>query len=65
METWEWVAIGVGIALLVLVVWWRVPAWSWVPVLAVATLLYLPFVPWVFRCSRVLWIHLDRAVDPE
>ena len=50
---------------LVVLVWSRVPAWSWAPVLGVATLLYLPAVPWVFRASRVLWIHLDRAVDPE
>jgi len=26
--------------------------------------LFLPFVPVTFRASRVLWIHLDRAIDP-
>jgi uncharacterized protein (DUF983 family) len=31
----------------------------------VAALLFLPFVPWIFRTSRVLWIHLDRTVDPD
>jgi uncharacterized protein (DUF983 family) len=50
---------------LVLAIWWWMPAWSWVQVLALATALYLPAVPWVFRTSRVLWIHLDRTVDPE
>ena len=30
-----------------------------------AALLFLPFVPAVFRASRVLWIHLDRSIDPE
>ena len=49
----------------VLVVWWSRPTWTWLPVLAVATALYLPLVPWVFRASRVLWIHLDRTIDPE
>ena len=28
-------------------------------------LLFLPFVPAVTLFSRVLWIYLDRAVDPE
>lgn len=53
------------LAVLVLGVWWWRPDWSWLPVLAVATVLYLPLVPWLFRTSRVLWIHLDRAVDPD
>ncbi len=33
--------------------------------LLVADLLFLAFVPLIFRWSRVLWIHFDRAVDPE
>lgn len=33
--------------------------------LCAATLLFLPFVPAVFRASRVLWIHFDRGIDPE
>ncbi len=31
-------------------------------VAVVATLAYLPFIPLVFRFSRLLWIYLDRAV---
>lgn len=31
----------------------------------VAFLLFLPFVPLLFRASRILWIHFDRTVDPE
>ena len=30
-----------------------------------AVLLFLPFVPMVTFLSRVLWIYLDQAVDPE
>lgn len=30
----------------------------------VATLAYLPFVPAVFRYSRVLWVYVDQAVSP-
>ena len=29
-----------------------------------AFLLYLPLVPFLVRYSRVLWLHLDRSVDP-
>jgi uncharacterized protein (DUF983 family) len=27
-------------------------------------LIYLPFVPLVFRYSRILWIYLDQRIDP-
>lgn len=41
------------------------PQWRlWQDVLA-AWLLFLPLVPIVFRSSRVLWIHLDRFLDPD
>jgi uncharacterized protein (DUF983 family) len=29
----------------------------------VAALLFLPFVPPLFRYSRVIWMHFDRMVD--
>src|ERR1700682_3208495 len=32
-------------------------------VILVAGLLFLPFVPAVFRYSRVIWMHFDRTVD--
>ena len=25
---------------------------------------YLPFVPFVVRLARLVWIYIDRAVDP-
>jgi uncharacterized protein (DUF983 family) len=31
----------------------------------VALLLYFPFVPLVFRYSRVLWIYFDRWASPS
>ena len=34
-------------------------------VVLVAGLLFIPFVPAVFRASRVVWIHMDRYVDPR
>lgn len=30
-----------------------------------AILLFLPFAPMVTFLSRVLWIYLDQAIDPE
>ncbi len=30
-----------------------------------AFLLFLPFVPALTTFSRVLWIYLDQAIDPE
>lgn len=52
------------LSLLAVLVWlasgWRV---EWV--LLVSGLLFLPFVPNLFRYSRVIWIHFDRSVDPS
>jgi hypothetical protein len=41
-----------------------VPGWDlgWVALLAIAV--YLPFVPMVFRYSRVIWIYFDRWAWP-
>jgi len=36
---------------------------GWAILLAI--LAYLPFVPLVFRYSRVIWIFFDRWVWPE
>lgn len=41
------------------------PALSFEATMGVAALLFLPFVPLIFRYSRILWIHLDQAVDPS
>jgi hypothetical protein len=40
------------------------PSWHSLAIVPVATILYLPFVPAVFRYSRVLWIYFDRLGDP-
>jgi uncharacterized protein (DUF983 family) len=32
--------------------------------LLIASLYFLPFVPALFRYSRVIWMHFDRLVDP-
>jgi uncharacterized protein (DUF983 family) len=39
------------------------PDWSGFVVAGLAVVLYLPFIPAVFRYSRLLWIYLDRGGD--
>ena len=39
---------------------WRVE-WA----LLAADVLFLAFVPLIFRYSRILWMYFDRAVDPD
>ena len=41
------------------------PGWGGPAVALTALVCYLPFIPAVFRYSRVLWVHLDRAADPD
>src|SRR5947209_7141285 len=40
------------------------PGWDSSLLPLVAFLPYLPLVPAVFRYSRVLWVYLDRTIDP-
>lgn len=53
------------VAALVGLVWLVRPSWSWPALVGAATAAYLPLVPRVFRTARILWIHLDRALDPD
>ncbi len=38
------------------------PAWSYERVVAIAFFALLPLTPVLFRYSRILWIHFDRAI---
>ncbi len=44
---------------------WSVTSWSIVKDIAWAAILFLPFAPSLTLFARVLWIYLDRTVDPE
>jgi len=39
--------------------------WSDTACLSLGTALYLPLIPAMFRCSRVVWMHIDRTIDPD
>jgi len=41
-----------------------ITGWRFDLVMLVAALYFLPFVPAIFRYSRVIWMHFDRVVDP-
>jgi len=36
-----------------------------VPALLIGDAAYLALVPFIFRYSRVVWLHFDWAIDPE
>jgi uncharacterized protein (DUF983 family) len=58
---------GLGVLILVPLFFflqWLLPNWPILVVPAVAMLLYLPFVPIVYRYSRTLWIYFDRSAEP-
>jgi hypothetical protein len=38
---------------------------SAVPALIIGDLAYLVLVPFIFRYSRVVWLHLDWRLDPD
>jgi hypothetical protein len=38
---------------------------SAVPALLIGDVAYLALVPFIFRYSRVVWLHLDWGIDPD
>src|SRR5262245_60763784 len=41
------------------------PDSSFETTLIIAVVIFLLFVPMVFRYSRIIWMHLDRTIDPN
>ncbi len=53
------------LGIIILVLWYGFfPNWPFHWVLPLAVALLLPLVPAIFRYSRIIWIHLDRYIDP-
>ena len=61
--------LSYGLALVVIVVvaavLWLATRWSLQKITVWASLLFLPLAPSLTLFSRVLWIYLDQAIDPE
>jgi uncharacterized protein (DUF983 family) len=53
------------LSVLTAVVFFAAGDWPLEHALPVAVILFLPFVPAVFRWSRILYIHFDRWMDPD
>jgi uncharacterized protein (DUF983 family) len=41
------------------------PTLTYLTIFALASVAFLPFVPIIFRYSRVAWMHMDRMIDPD
>ncbi len=61
--------ISYGVALITIVVLalilWMATRWSLQRITVWAILLFLPLAPTLTLFSRVLWMYLDWAIDPE
>jgi len=61
--------ISYGLALTTIVAFalllWASTSWSLRRIVLGAILLFLPLAPILTLFSRVLWIYVDRAIDPE
>jgi uncharacterized protein (DUF983 family) len=44
---------------------WLGAGWRYELALLGAVAIYLPFVPIAMRLSRVIWMYIDQAFDPE
>ena len=51
--------------LLLVTAMWLGLGWSYKTALIGAVVVYLPFVPIMMRISRVVWMHIDQAFDPQ
>jgi hypothetical protein len=62
-----YISYGLGLALVFALgaILWVLTGWRFIEVAIWATLFFLPFAPMLTLLSRVLWIYLDQAVDPE
>jgi uncharacterized protein (DUF983 family) len=53
------------IALVTLILYLFLPAWSLLRLVSLAAFICSPLIPWIWQYSRVLWIYFDRYFDPE
>ena len=40
------------------------PGWDLLAIMGLVAVLFMPFVPVIFRLSRIIWMHLMRQIDP-
>ena len=57
-------ALGIPVLALLVLAVWLASGWDILIALVVADVLFLAIVPFVWRYSRVVWLHLDWLIDP-
>jgi len=57
-------AMAVPLLVAILGLYWWLTSWRWGAILLASALTLLPFAPALTLFARVLWIYLDRGVDP-
>jgi uncharacterized protein (DUF983 family) len=62
-----YVYYGLSLPIFLSLVFWvsTWKAWSEYLIVFPALALYAPFIPFTYRCARILWIHFDCFFDPE
>ena len=58
-------ALAIPPYLALVTIFWLVAHWRYEMALLAAVVVYLPFVPFVMRLSRVIWMYIDQTFDPE
>ena len=58
-------ALAIPPYLLLVTLLWQYAGWRYELALLGAVVVYLPFVPIAMRMSRVIWMYIDQAFDPE
>jgi len=61
-----YISYGIGVAMICAfaTLLWLLTRWSLQKVVLGGIVLFIPFAPGITLFSRVLWIYLDRSVDP-
>ena len=57
--------LAVAVMLMAMGSFWLLTQWSMRAMLAASSVILLLAMPAVFRYSRIIWMYLDRAFDPE
>lgn len=58
-------AMAVPLMALLVAIFWLVTGWRIEKLIIAAALVLVPFAPFLTLFARVLWLHFDRAMDPD
>src|SRR5438309_9708122 len=58
-------ALGLPLMAVIVALFWKTTHWPVQTLIVAAALTLLPIAPLLTVLARVMWIHFDRAVDPD